>query len=121
MLKVDKAHVDMDSDFNIASRDISMAFCVFIHNLSKDDSISMKEKSRMFKQIIYYVTKTADEHGFDTTLNDEDEKTFKEAYEMSTKTSGRIIKLAKILSVLLSGDDDEDDDGVEDDLPESLR
>ena len=118
MLKVDKAHVDMDSDFDIASSDISMAFSMFIHNLSKEDSISMKEKSRMFKKIIYYVTKTAEEHDFDTTLSDEDEKKFREAYERSTKTSEAIIKLAKILSVLLSDDDDED--GTEDDLPESL-
>ena len=119
MIKVDKAHVDMDSDFDIASRDISMAFCVFIHNLSKEDSISTKEKSGMFKKIIYYVTKTAEEHDFDTTINDEDEKKFKEAYEMSANTSKRIVKLAKILAELLS--DDKDEDGVEDDLPESLR
>ena len=119
MLKVNKAYVDMDDDFDIASRDISMAFCVFIHNLSKEDSISMKEKSRLFKRIIYYVTKEAEDHGFDTTLDDEDEKKFREAYEMSEKTAERMAKLAKILSVLLSGDDDED--GTEDDLPESLR
>jgi hypothetical protein len=119
MLKVDKAHVDMESDFDIASRDISMAFCVFIHNLSKEDSISMKKKSRMFKKIIYYVTKTAEDNGFDTTLDDEDEKKFREAYKMSEKTAERMAKLAKILSVLLG--DDEDEDGVEDDLPESLR
>lgn len=119
MIKVDKAHVDMDDDFDIALRDISMAFCVFIHNLSKEDSISMKEKSRMFKRIIYYVTRTAEEYGFDTTLDDEDEKKFREAYETSKKTSETIIKLGKLLNDLLCNDEDED--GVEDDLPESLR
>ena len=119
MLKVDKAHVDMESDFDIASRDISMAFCVFIHDLSKEDSISVKEKSWMFKKIIYYVTKEAEDHGFDTTLDDEDEKKFREAYEMSAKTSAKFVKLVKILSELLS--EDKDEDGVEDDLPESLR
>lgn len=119
MLKVNKAHVDMDDDFDIASKDISMAFSMFIHNLSKEDSISMKEKSMMFKKIIYYVTKTAEEHDFDTTLSDEDEKKFREAYERSTKTSEAIIKLGKLLNDLLCNDEDED--GVEDDLPESLR
>ena len=119
MLKVNEAHVDMESDFDIASRDISMAFCVFIHNLSKEDSISMKEKSWTFKRIIYYVTKEAEEHGFDTTINDEDEKKLREAYERSTKTSETILKLGKLLHDLLCNDKDED--GVEDDLPESLR
>jgi hypothetical protein len=65
------------------------------------------------------VTKTAEDNGFDTTLDDEDEKKFREAYKMSEKTAERMAKLAKILSVLLG--DDEDEDGVEDDLPESLR
>lgn len=116
MLKVNEAHVDMDSDFDIASKDISMAFCMFIKNLLKEDSISMEEKSRKFKRIIYYVTRTAEDNGFDTTLNDEDEKKFRESYEAAMKTSARFVKLAKILSVLLGDDDDED--GVEDDVPE---
>lgn len=119
MLKVNKAHVDMDGDFDVASRDISMAFWMFIHNLSKEDSISTEEKSFMFKRIIYYVTKEAEDHGFDTTINDEDEKKFREAYERSETAGKKLVALIKILGSLLSDDDDED--GTEDDLPESLR